>query len=41
MIKNLVKLTPLWIDMCDNSLLDDELKNRIKNIIIQRTKILI
>lgn len=41
LIENLVKLTPKWIAMCENSLLHDELKDRLKKIIIERTEILL
>lgn len=41
LIENLVKLTPKWIAMCENSLLPDELKDRLKKIIIERTEILL
>lgn len=40
LIENLVKLTPKWIVMCDKSLLPDELKERIKKIITERTEVL-
>lgn len=40
LIENLVKLTPKWIAMCENSLLPDELKGRLKKIIIERTEVL-
>lgn len=39
-IKSLVKLTPKWLAMCDESSLPDELKDKIKQIIIERTKVL-
>lgn len=41
LIENLVKLTPKWIAMCENSLLPDELKDRLKKIIIERTETLL
>lgn len=41
LIENLVKLTPKWIVMCENSLLPDELKDRLKKIITERTEILL
>lgn len=41
LIENLVKLTPKWLDMCENSLLPDELKERLKKIITERTEILL
>ncbi len=40
MINNLVELTPKWIVMCDNSLLPDELKDRLKKIITERAEVL-
>ena len=40
MIDKLVKLTPKWIVMCDNSLLPDELKDRLKKIITARAEVL-
>lgn len=40
LIENLVKLTPKWLAMCENSLLPDELKDRLKKIIIERTEVL-
>lgn len=40
MIDKLVKLTPKWIVMCDNSLLPDELKDRLKKIIAERAEVL-
>lgn len=40
LIENLVKLTPKWFAMCENSLLPDELKDRLKKIIIERTEVL-
>lgn len=40
LIENLVKLTPKWLAMCENSLLPDELKERLKKIIIERTEVL-
>lgn len=36
LIKNLLRLTPQWLEMCDGSLLPDELKERLKNIISER-----
>lgn len=41
LIENLVKLTPKWLAMCENSLLPDELKDRLKKIITERTEILL
>ena len=40
LIENLVKFTPKWISMCEKSLLPDELKERLKKIITERTEIL-
>lgn len=40
MIDKLVKLTPKLIVMCDNSLLPDELKDRLKKIITARAEVL-
>lgn len=40
LIENLVKLTPKWLSMCEKSLLPDELKERLKKIITERTEIL-
>lgn len=40
LIEYLIKLTPKWLKMCDDSLLPNNLKNRLKDIIIERTKIL-
>lgn len=40
MMHGLVKLTPKWIVMCDNSLLPDELKDRLKRIITERAEAL-
>ena len=40
LIENLVKLTPKWLSMCEKSLLPDELKDRLKKIIIERTEVL-
>ncbi len=39
-IKSLVKLTPKWLTMCEESSLSDELKDKIKQIIIERTRVL-
>lgn len=41
LIENLVKLTPKWLSMCEKSLLPDELKERLKKIITERTACLI
>lgn len=40
LIENLVKYAPKWLKMCDESLLSDELKERVKRIIVERTEIL-
>lgn len=40
LIENLVKPTPKWIAMCENSLLTDKLKDRLKKIITERTEVL-
>ncbi len=40
MIRNLVKLTSKWIVMCGNSLLPNELKDRLKKIITERAEVL-
>lgn len=40
LIDNLIKLTPEWLEMCDYSILPDELKERIKTIITQRAQVL-
>ena len=40
LIKNLVKLTPKWLSMCEESLLPDELKERLEKIITERTEVL-
>lgn len=40
LMENLVKFTPKWIEMCDKSLLSDELKERIKKIITERAEVL-
>lgn len=40
LIENFVKLTPKWLSMCEKSLLPDELKDRLKKIIIERTEVL-
>lgn len=41
LIENLIKLTPKWLDMCENSLLPNELKDRLRKIITERTEILL
>lgn len=40
LIENLIELTPKWLEMCENSLLPDELKERLKKIITERTEVL-
>ena len=41
MIENLVAFTPKWLSMCDNSLLlPNDMKERLKKIIIERVEIL-
>lgn len=40
LIENLIALTPKWHSMCENSLLPEELKSRIKTIITERTDVL-
>ena len=40
LIENLVKLTPKWLSMCEDSLLPNELKERLKKIITERAEIL-
>ena len=40
LIENLIKLTPKWLEMCEKSLLPDELKERLKKIITERTETL-
>lgn len=39
-IRNLLKFTPKWLSMCDDSLLPDELKGRLKMILVERTEVL-
>lgn len=41
LIRNVVKYVPQWIKMCDQSMLPDELKERIKRIITERTESLV
>ncbi len=41
LIKNLVTLTPKWLSLCEKSLLPDELKERLRKIITERTEILL
>lgn len=40
LIQNLVSYTPKWLKMCDDSILPDDLKERLKQIIIERTEVL-
>lgn len=40
LIQNIVKFTPELLKMCDESLLPIDLKERLKNIILERTEIL-
>ncbi len=40
LIESVIKYTPQWIKMCDDSLLPSELKERLKNIIYERTAVL-
>lgn len=40
LIENLVKLTPKWLTMCDNSLLPQEVIERLKKIIVERVEVL-
>lgn len=40
LIENLVKLTSKWIAMCDKSLLPDDLKDRLRKIIAERSEVL-
>ena len=40
LIENLVKLTSKWIAMCDKSLLPDNLKDRLRKIIAERSEVL-
>ena len=38
LIQNLVKLTPQWLEMCEESLLPEELKERLEKIIRKRAE---
>ena len=38
LIQNLVKLTPQWLEMCEESLLPKELKERLEKIIRKRAE---
>lgn len=40
LIKNLIRFTPKWLAMCDEAILPDELKERLKKIIAERTEAL-
>ena len=40
LIQNLISYTPKWLKMCDDSILPDDLKERLKQIIIERTEVL-
>lgn len=40
LIQNLVSYTPKWLKMCDDSILPDDLKERLIQIIIERTEVL-
>lgn len=40
LIQNLVSYTPKWLKMCDDSILPDDLKERLRQIIIERTEVL-
>lgn len=40
LIQNLVSNTPKWLKMCDDSILPDDLKERLRQIIIERTEVL-
>ena len=40
LIQNLVSYTPKWLKMCDDSILPDDLKERLRQIIIERTGVL-
>lgn len=40
LIQNLVSYTPKWLKMCDDSILPDDLKERLRHIIIERTEVL-
>ena len=39
LINNLIKYVPQWLDMCDDSLLNEKLKERLKKIICKRIAI--
>lgn len=40
LIQNLVSYTPKWLKMCDDSILPDDLKERLRQIIMERTEVL-
>lgn len=40
LIQNLVSYTPKWLKICDDSILPDDLKERLRQIIIERTEVL-
>lgn len=40
LIQNLISYTPKWLKMCDDSILPDDLKERLRQIIIERTEVL-
>ena len=40
LIQNLVSYTPKWLKMCDDSILPDDLKERLRQIVIERTEVL-
>lgn len=40
LIESIIKFTPQWIKLCDDSLLPSELKKRLKTIIYERTAVL-
>lgn len=40
LVQNLVSYTPKWLKMCDDSILPDDLKERLRQIIIERTEVL-
>lgn len=40
LIENIVSYTPKWLKMCDDSILPNDLKERLRQIIIERTEVL-
>ena len=40
LIKSIVKLTPQWLEMCNESLLPNELKDRLSKIITERAEVI-